>query len=38
MIVFKEFDYFSSQQNKDTENIINCKYYITLMKFKVLIV
>ena len=25
--LFKEFNNFSSQQNKDTENIINCKYY-----------
>ena len=25
--LFKEFRNFSSQQNKDTENIINCKYY-----------
>ena len=27
IIVFKEFNNFSSQQNKDTENLINCKYY-----------
>ena len=27
--LFKEFNSFSSQQNKDTENIINCKYYNT---------
>ena len=25
--LFKEFNNFSFQQNKDTENIINCKYY-----------
>ena len=24
---FNEFNNFCSQQNKDTENIINCKYY-----------
>ena len=27
IIVFKKFNNFSSQQNKDTENLINCKYY-----------
>ena len=27
--LFNEFKNFSSQKNKDTENIINCKYYDT---------
>ena len=35
--LFNEFNHFSSQQKKDTKNIIQCKY-LTLKKFKVLII